>query len=156
MPTPDIVTPQHNATWCSRSRRSGQPTSWVVRRRSRASAFSTSPAGRAWSRLAARTMGAGHVVGLDINAAMLAAARSQPACPVPPIDGARPAPCRFPDRSFDPVLCQLGLQFFPDRSRALREMLRVLVPHGRLALGMYAAIERTPVAKRWRTPSIGT
>ncbi|GLS11383.1 hypothetical protein GCM10007864_50140 [Sinorhizobium fredii] len=50
----------------------------------------------------------------------------------------------FPDASFDVVLCQLGLQFFPDRLRALREMRRVLVASGRLALSVYSAIERTP------------
>lgn len=44
------------------------------------------------------------------------------------------------------MLCQLGLQFFPDRPLALREMLRVLAPRGRLALSVYGAIERTPAA----------
>jgi ubiquinone/menaquinone biosynthesis C-methylase UbiE len=52
----------------------------------------------------------------------------------------------FPEASFDVVLCQLGLQFFPDKQRALREMHRVLVPGGRLALSVYTAIENTPVA----------
>jgi len=36
----------------------------------------------------------------------------------------------FPDGSFDLVLCQQGLQFFPDRLLGLREMRRVLVPVG--------------------------
>jgi SAM-dependent methyltransferase len=52
----------------------------------------------------------------------------------------------FDDGSFDLVLCQLGLQFFPHRPRALREMKRVLVPSGRVALSVYSAIERTPAA----------
>ncbi len=52
----------------------------------------------------------------------------------------------FPDCSFDLALCQLGLQFFPDQSAALREMFRVLVPGGRVALSVYSAIENTPVA----------
>ena len=34
----------------------------------------------------------------------------------------------LPDASFDVVLCQMGLQFMPDRRAALREMRRVLVP----------------------------
>src|SRR5215470_6682796 len=81
------------------------------------------------ARLAARTMGAGHVVGLDINAEMLAVARAQPAGPAP-IEWREASALQlpFPDRAFDLVLCQLGLQFFPDRARALQEMLRVLVP----------------------------
>jgi SAM-dependent methyltransferase len=42
------------------------------------------------------------------------------------------------------VLCQLGLQFIPDRPAALREFRRVLVPGGRLALNVFGPIERNP------------
>jgi len=42
------------------------------------------------------------------------------------------------------VLCQLGLQFFPDQSAALAEMRRVLVTGGRLGLTVYGPIERNP------------
>ena len=52
----------------------------------------------------------------------------------------------YADGSFDLVLCQLGLQFFPDRSAALRQMQRVLVTGGRLGLSVYSAIEHTPAA----------
>jgi SAM-dependent methyltransferase len=52
----------------------------------------------------------------------------------------------FPADKFDLVLCQLGLQFFPDQGRALREMRRVLSPSGRVALSVYSPIERTPGA----------
>lgn len=44
--------------------------------------------------------------------------------------------CR--DRSFDVVICQLGLMFFPDASRGLREFRRVLRDHGRLALQVWS------------------
>jgi SAM-dependent methyltransferase len=40
------------------------------------------------------------------------------------------------DEGFDVVLCQMGLQFMPDKGSALREMRRVLVPSGRLALNL--------------------
>jgi ubiquinone/menaquinone biosynthesis C-methylase UbiE len=43
----------------------------------------------------------------------------------------------LPDASFDVVLCQQGLQFFPDRPAALREMHRVLVPSGRVLLSVW-------------------
>jgi ubiquinone/menaquinone biosynthesis C-methylase UbiE len=38
----------------------------------------------------------------------------------------------LPDESHDVVLCGMGLQFFSDRSAALREMQRVLESGGRL------------------------
>jgi SAM-dependent methyltransferase len=53
----------------------------------------------------------------------------------------------FPDGAFDVVLCQHGLPFFPDRPTALREMHRVLVPGGRLALNVYSPIARSPAAR---------
>jgi hypothetical protein len=44
------------------------------------------------------------------------------------------------------VLCQQGLQFFPNRALALKEMVRVLKRGGRAGLSVYSAIERTPAA----------
>ena len=52
----------------------------------------------------------------------------------------------FPAGQFDLVLCQQGLQFFPDQGRALCEIRRVLSPSGRVALSVYSPIERTPGA----------
>lgn len=47
----------------------------------------------------------------------------------------------FPDESFDAVVSQFGLMFFTDRRQALREMLRVLVPGGRLAVAVWDSLE---------------
>ena len=49
----------------------------------------------------------------------------------------------LPEAAFDVVLCQSGLQFFPDRSASLREMRRVLKPGGRLILSVWGPIERS-------------
>jgi len=99
------------------------------------------------ARLAGKRMGQGHVTGLDLNTGMLAVARTLPSAG-PPIDwiegSALDLP--FPAAKFDLVLCQLGLQFFPDQRRALLEMRRVLVPTGRVALSVYSPIDRTPGA----------
>jgi SAM-dependent methyltransferase len=46
--------------------------------------------------------------------------------------------------AFDLVLCQQGLQFFPDRPAALREMHRVLAPGGRLGLATWRPIQHAP------------
>ena len=100
------------------------------------------------SRLAAERTGSGRVVGLDINADMLAVARSLSPGAGPSIEwyegSALAMP--FPDASFDLCMCQLGLQFFPDRSTAMREMFRVLQTGGRVALSVFSALERTPVS----------
>lgn len=50
----------------------------------------------------------------------------------------------FADATFDVVLCQQGLQFFPDRIAALREMRRVLAPGGRLALSVWRSSSHQP------------
>jgi ubiquinone/menaquinone biosynthesis C-methylase UbiE len=98
------------------------------------------------AREAARRVGDdGRVAAIDLNAAMLAVARSLPA-PVDWVEGSALA-LPFADAAFDVVLCQLGLQFFPDRLAALREMRRVLVGDGRLALNVFSAIERNPATQ---------
>ena len=95
------------------------------------------------ARLAAAAAGpAGRVVASDISAAMLDAAAARPLpsgwapieylkCPVSAITAA--------DDSFDVVLCQHGLQFFPDRAAAAAEMRRVTRPGGTLAVSTWAA-----------------
>lgn len=101
------------------------------------------------ARLASERMGSGHVVGLDLNAAMLAVARSLPYSPGPAIEWHESSvlDMPFPNDVFDLCLCQLGLQFFPDRVAALREMHRVLRADGRLAVSVFSAIEDTAVTK---------
>ena len=90
------------------------------------------------ARLAAERVGdTGAVAGLDLNPGMLAVARS-----VTPSDmtidwhEASAEAMPLSDESFDVVLCQLGLQFVPDKPAALREMQRVLVPGGRLIINV--------------------
>jgi ubiquinone/menaquinone biosynthesis C-methylase UbiE len=98
------------------------------------------------TRLAAERIGRGRIVGLDLNKGMLAVAKTVPASPaIEWIEGSA-LNLSFEDESFDLVLCQLGLQFFPDRPLALKEMKRVLAPSGRMALSVYSAIEKTPAA----------
>jgi ubiquinone/menaquinone biosynthesis C-methylase UbiE len=89
----------------------------------------------------------GHVTGLDLNKGMLAVARTlvSEGAPIDWIEGSA-LDLPFPAGKFDLVLCQLGLQFFPDQGRALREMRRVLSPSGRAALSVYSPIEQTPGA----------
>lgn len=74
----------------------------------------------------------GTVAGLDANPGMIAVARSVS----PPDIEWHEAPAEdipLPDDSVDLVLCSMGLQFFADKSKALREMHRVLALGGRIA-----------------------
>ena len=90
------------------------------------------------SRLAAERVGAdGAVAGVDINPGMLGVARSA-ARPELGIDWhvAAAEALPFQDATFDVALCQMGLQFFPDKLAALRHARRVLVPGGRLVLNV--------------------
>jgi ubiquinone/menaquinone biosynthesis C-methylase UbiE len=96
------------------------------------------------ARLAKQRGHAGRLVGVDLNTAMLTIARQKSAA-VEWIEGSA-LDLPFDSNSFDVVLCQLGLQFFPDRRLALKEMVRVLKPGGRAGLSVYSAIERTPAA----------
>jgi SAM-dependent methyltransferase len=50
----------------------------------------------------------------------------------------------FADQSFDAVVSQFGLMFFTDRRQALREMLRVLTPGGRLAVAVWDSLDNIP------------
>jgi len=88
------------------------------------------------ARMAAKQVGPqGRVVGLDVNAGMLAVAKSAtPAEHVIEWQEASADAIPQADSSFDVVLCQLSLQFMPDRSKALSEMHRVLSRDGRLVL----------------------
>lgn len=50
----------------------------------------------------------------------------------------------FPDNSFDVVVSRLGVMFFPDPGAAMREMLRVLKPNGRIALAVWGKSDVNP------------
>ena len=100
------------------------------------------------TRLAALRSGNGRVVGLDLNSDMLRVARGVAHADVMSIEWCEGSVLALPfeDGAFAIVLCQLGLQFFPDKSLALHEMARVLSFGGRLLLSVFTSIERTPVA----------
>lgn len=84
----------------------------------------------------------GRVAGLDANPEMLAVARGKPT-DIDWRDGvAEKLP--FDDASFDAVVSQFAFMFFDDRPLALREMMRVLKPTGRLAVAVCDAVERSP------------
>jgi SAM-dependent methyltransferase len=81
----------------------------------------------------------GQVVGVDLNDGMLAvAARSESKIIWRRGDAAS---LPFEDMSFDVVVSQFALMYFPDRVASLREMWRALAPRGRLAIAAWAPID---------------
>src|SRR5215471_16850755 len=88
---------------------------------------------------------AGHVIGADISPAMLTAARARLGAeafwPVA-MDGQALA---FRDGSFDAVVCQLGLQFFPEPARGLTEFRRVLRAGRCAAVCVISTPDRAPM-----------
>jgi SAM-dependent methyltransferase len=90
----------------------------------------------------ARVTPGGSVTGIDPNPGMLAvAARLEPA--ITWQQGVAES-LPFPDASFDVVVSQFGLMFFTDRLQAVREMQRVLTPHGRIAVAVWDSLEHSP------------
>lgn len=97
------------------------------------------------ARLAAPRVGlTGQVIGLDLNEGMLAVARTLPTTSGPAIVWlqASVTATELPDASIDVILCQQGLQFFPDKLTALREMHRALVPAGPYNIAVADALEQ--------------
>lgn len=74
----------------------------------------------------------GEVVGLDLNEARLTVARR--VRPDIEFHQGNATALPFSDGSFDVVLCQLALMFFPDRRQALAEMGRVATAGGTVAV----------------------
>jgi SAM-dependent methyltransferase len=83
----------------------------------------------------------GRVTGLDLNEAMLAVARRLRS----EIDWRQGDAAKLPfeEGTFDVVVSQFALMFFPDQAAALREMWRVLAPRGRLVVAVCAPVART-------------
>jgi ubiquinone/menaquinone biosynthesis C-methylase UbiE len=90
---------------------------------------------------AARAVGTGgRVVGIDLSERMVAAAAQRAReLQVANVRFTRMDAERLdlPDAGFDVALCALGLMYLPDPDQALREMLRVLRPGGRMSLAVW-------------------
>lgn len=94
------------------------------------------------AREAARRVGpAGFVAGIDPDPGMLAVAEQR--APAVEWRAGTAESLPYPDRTFDAVVSQFGLMFFPDRQAALREMLRVLAPGRTLAVAVWDALEHS-------------
>jgi ubiquinone/menaquinone biosynthesis C-methylase UbiE len=92
---------------------------------------------------------AGNVVGIDVSADMLAVARAV----APNIDWREGDATALPlndGEQFDVVVCQQGLQFFPDKAGAVTEMRRALSDRGRLAIATWRSDDEIPFFRAMR------
>lgn len=53
----------------------------------------------------------------------------------------------YPDASFDQVVCQFGVMFFPDKVRSFGEVARVLRPGGRYVFNSWGSLAENPFAQ---------
>jgi ubiquinone/menaquinone biosynthesis C-methylase UbiE len=107
------------------------------------------------ARVARERLGeAGHVVGVDVSADMLAVARAVDAS----IDWRQGDAAALPLRDqeqFDVVACQQGLQFFPDKPAAAAQMRRALAKGGRLAVDTWRSDHEIPFFRELRRVAEG-
>lgn len=86
------------------------------------------------------------IVATDLNPAMLEQAQS--------IGTSRPVEWQqadalqlpFPDHSFDVVVCQYGVMFFPDKAKAHSEVRRVLKPGGAWIFNVWGDLKNNEIA----------
>ncbi|SEK02672.1 Ubiquinone/menaquinone biosynthesis C-methylase UbiE [Cribrihabitans marinus] len=98
--------------------------------------------------LAPRLDGNARYVVTDLNAAMLERARQHHDDDRLDWQAADALALPFDDDSFDVVLCQFGVMFFPDRPAGFAEARRVLRPGGRFVFNSWGPIEKNDFSNR--------
>ena len=86
------------------------------------------------------------IVATDLNQGMLDEAMSKGATRRVEWRQADAANLLFPDATFDAVVCQFGVMFFPDKAKAFAEARRVLKPKGLLLFNIWDRIEQNEFA----------
>lgn len=81
------------------------------------------------------------ITATDLNQPMLDRAASQPGVERVVWRQANAQELPFPDASFDAVICQFGVMFFPDKVTGYREARRVLRPGGHFLFSVWDRIE---------------
>ena len=85
------------------------------------------------------------ITATDLNQPMLDFAAAKPGMQRVTFRQADAMQLPFPDASFDAVVCQFGVMFFPDKPRAHAEARRVLRPGGRYLFNVWDEISANPL-----------
>jgi ubiquinone/menaquinone biosynthesis C-methylase UbiE len=99
------------------------------------------------ARLVTRLAEQGTLVATDLNESMLAHAATRVGAARVKWRQADATALPFDDRSFDAVVAQFGLMFYPDKARGVREAFRVLKPGGTYVFNVWASLDQNPVAR---------
>lgn len=99
------------------------------------------------TRLASEAAPHAEMVATDINPAVVAYAAQKFAEPRVTFQQANAQELPFDDGSFDLVVCQFGVMFFPDKVTANTEARRVLTAGGHYAVVTFGRLDDNPVPK---------
>jgi ubiquinone/menaquinone biosynthesis C-methylase UbiE len=94
-----------------------------------------------------RSLPDAHIVATDLNPAMLDEAARRVRSDKVTFEPADAQQLRFVDRTFDLVVCQFGVMFFPDKVKANGEARRVLREGGKLIMVVWDRLERNPASQ---------
>jgi ubiquinone/menaquinone biosynthesis C-methylase UbiE len=87
------------------------------------------------------------ITATDLNAPMLERAAERLSDPRIRWQAADAQALPFPDRSFDAVVCQFGVMFFPDKAAGFAEARRVLRPGGRFVFNVWDRLEANDLSQ---------
>lgn len=85
------------------------------------------------------------LIATDLNQPMLDYAATKPELRGVEFRQADALALPFDDQSFDAVVCQFGVMFFPDRVAAFREAYRVLKPGGQFVFNVWESVAKNPI-----------
>ena len=86
------------------------------------------------------------IMATDLNQPMIDRARAKSAGPRIAWQPADAMQLPFPNESFDLIVCQFGVMFFPDKQASFREAARVLAPRGRYLFAVWDDWKKMPDA----------
>lgn len=100
--------------------------------------------GRVTRHLAEKIPPEGKLVATDLNPGMIEVAKSQIHSDKIEWKVVNAQDLPFEDESFDHVICQFGVIFFPDKVQSFREAQRVLKKGGSYIFNVWESVERNP------------